>query len=99
MTARAPRPFDPNAPNDPEVEAAFRDVPDTMIAEIIDGELHVMSRPARPHTRVGSRLAVELGGPFDIGRGGPGGWVILFEPEIHLGCASIAASAWPTCGS
>jgi Uma2 family endonuclease len=28
---------------------------------------------------------VELGGPFDAGRGGPGGWWILDEPEIHLG--------------
>ena len=24
-------------------------------------------------------------GPFDSGRGGPGGWRILFEPELHLG--------------
>jgi len=27
----------------------------------------------------------EIGPPFDRGRGGPGGWVILFEPELHLG--------------
>ena len=26
-----------------------------------------------------------MGGPFDHGRGGPGGWRILFEPELHLG--------------
>jgi Uma2 family endonuclease len=25
-----------------------------------------------------------LGGPFDRGVGGPGGWVILDEPELHL---------------
>jgi Uma2 family endonuclease len=29
-------------------------------------------------------LGVELGGPFDRGKGGPGGWVILDEPELHL---------------
>jgi Uma2 family endonuclease len=26
-----------------------------------------------------------LRGPFDRGRGGPGGWRILDEPELHLG--------------
>jgi len=25
-----------------------------------------------------------LHGPFDLGRGGPGGWRILFEPELHF---------------
>ena len=33
---------DPNAPNDPAVEAAFQAVPETMVAEILDGELHSM---------------------------------------------------------
>jgi Uma2 family endonuclease len=27
---------------------------------------------------------MDLGGPFDRGRGGPGGWIILYEPELHL---------------
>lgn len=44
------RRVDPKAPNDPEVEAAFEAVPPEMVAEIIDGELHVVPRPARPHT-------------------------------------------------
>jgi Uma2 family endonuclease len=30
-------------------------------------------------------LGVELGGPFDRGRNGPGGWVIVDEPELHFG--------------
>ena len=30
------------------------------------------------------RLAVHVGGPFDSGVGGPGGWWILAEPELHL---------------
>src|SRR5262249_39642730 len=25
------------------------------------------------------------GGSFDRGRGGPGGWIIIHEPELHLG--------------
>jgi Uma2 family endonuclease len=30
-------------------------------------------------------LGGELTGPFGRGRGGPGGWLILDEPELHLG--------------
>src|SRR5262245_49701750 len=52
-------------------------VPDHLIAEIVDGELLVNPRPAVKHTRASSRLGSRLGGPFDDGRGGPGGWIIL----------------------
>ena len=60
-------------------------VPDTKVAEIIDGELHVSPRPAGPHTYATSGLAGDLVAPFQRGRGGPGGWLIVFEPELHLG--------------
>src|SRR3989442_12378466 len=59
-----------------------------MVAEIIDGELIVTPRPASPHARATSVLAVDLGGPFDRPSGDPagvGGWWLLFEPELHLG--------------
>jgi Uma2 family endonuclease len=68
--------------------ASYEDVlraPENMIAEIIDGQLHLQPRPARRHARAASRLGGELDGPFDRGRGGPGGWVILDDPELHLG--------------
>lgn len=83
--AAAQQRLDPNAPNDPAVEAAFRATPDSMIAEILDGELHSMPRPARAHANTASLLGGELHAPFRRGAGGPGGWVILDEPEIHLG--------------
>jgi Uma2 family endonuclease len=60
-------------------------VPSHRVAEIVAGELHVSPRPAFRHALAASRLGVELGGPFDRGRGGPGGWWILDEPELHLG--------------
>ena len=49
------------------------------------GELYASPRSALPHAVVSSVLGADLGGPFQRGRGGPGGWWILFEPEIHLG--------------
>src|SRR2546430_2105276 len=59
-------------------------VPDGKVAEILDGELYATPRPAARHTRVASALGFEIGPPFDAGRGGPGGWWILDEPELHL---------------
>lgn len=60
-------------------------VPDEQIGEIIDGELVTQPRPGAAHARTASRLGMDVGGPFDRGRGGPGGWLILDEPELHLG--------------
>lgn len=68
--------------------ATYDDVlnaPEQEVAEILDGELVVSPRPALPHTAAASRLGSDLGGPFDRGRGGPGGWIILDEPELHFG--------------
>ena len=59
-------------------------LPDNLVAEIVGGELHASPRPAPPHTRAASSLGVRLGGPFDHRIGGPGGWWILLEPELHL---------------
>jgi Uma2 family endonuclease len=68
--------------------ATYDDVlaaPPNMVAEIIDGELELSPRPASPHALAATALGEELGPPFKRGRGGPGGWMILFEPELHLG--------------
>ncbi len=59
-------------------------VPEHLVAEIIHGELITHPRPSAPHARASSRLGALLDGPFDRGKGGPGGWVILDEPELHL---------------
>lgn len=60
-------------------------VPDGTVAEIVGGDLHVTPRPAMRHALTTSALWGEVGSPFQHGRGGPGGWWILFEPELHLG--------------
>ena len=59
-------------------------VPDHLVAEILDGELYTSPRPAPRHADASSGLGGALRGPFDRGRGGPGGWRILDEPELHL---------------
>jgi Uma2 family endonuclease len=71
--------------NAPSVEAAFQAAPPEMVAEILDGELHLSPHPARPHTNAATNLGALILPPFKFGRGGPGGWVILAEPELHLG--------------
>jgi Uma2 family endonuclease len=62
-------------------------VPDTKVAELIDGDLIVSPRPASPHARAATALASGLHGAFDDPPGGaakPGGWWILAEPELHF---------------
>lgn len=59
-------------------------VPAHLVAEIINGELVTSPRPASLHALAASSIGGELYGPFHRGRGGPGGWVILDEPELHL---------------
>lgn len=61
------------------------DAPENMVAEIIHGTLYTHPRPAPKHSFSGSELGYELIGPFSRGKGGPGGWIILDEPEVHLG--------------
>jgi Uma2 family endonuclease len=60
------------------------DLPDEVNGELIDGELFVSPRPAGPHTFAASNLGHDLIGPFQRGRGGPGGWWIVDEPELHF---------------
>src|SRR2546430_2584694 len=55
-----------------------------MVGEIIRGVLYANPRPAPRHARASSVLGGRIGGTFDWGEG-PGGWIILDEPELHLG--------------
>lgn len=72
-------------PNAPEVEAVYQNAPDHLVAEILHGLVLMSPRPAPRHTRLLYRLGVLLFEPFEGGRGGPGGWVFMPEPELHLG--------------
>ncbi len=58
---------------------------ENQVGEIVNGTLHVSPRPAGPHCAAGTALGAELFIAFQRGRGGPGGWLIVDEPELHLG--------------
>ena len=69
-------------------QATYADIealPPHVIGEILFGVLRTQPRPASPHIGAASGLGMMLGGPFQMGRGGPGGWIIYDEPELHLG--------------
>ncbi len=59
-------------------------LPERLTGEILNGQLHAQPRPSGSHGLAESALEYELFGPFHKGRGGPGGWWILVEPEVHF---------------
>ena len=65
--------------------ADLQAVPPHLVAEILFGVLVTHPRPAPPHAVAASALQAELGLPYQKGRGGPGGWIFMTEPELHLG--------------
>jgi Uma2 family endonuclease len=81
-------------PAEKHARATYADleaVPPGKVAELVRGTLHVMPRPAPRHAVAASGLLVELGGPFGRQRrGGPGGWWILQEPELHFPDPDVA---------
>ena len=80
--------FDYDPPTPKGKRATYQDVldaPPNMVAEIVYGTLYTHPRPASPHARAGTGISALVGVPFDYGQDGPGGWWIVYEPELHLG--------------
>jgi Uma2 family endonuclease len=62
------------------------DAPPHMVAEIISGALETHPRPRPRHAFASSALGANINSRFQQGGDdGPGGWIILDEPELHLG--------------
>ena len=72
----------------PKSPATYEDLlraPEGVVAEIVDGELVTSPRPSIRHAATSTSLQSGLSTAFDRrGGGSPGGWVLLFEPELHL---------------
>jgi Uma2 family endonuclease len=66
------------------VQDAFLALPATEVGQIVDGELYVQPRPRAAHARATAKLGARLDQRFD-GGSPPGGWILLDEPELHLG--------------
>jgi Uma2 family endonuclease len=69
----------------PATYADLEALPPNVVGEILSGILYANPRPALPHAAAATSLSEELGPPFHRGRGGPGGWIFLQEPELHFG--------------
>ena len=79
-------------PDMPKIElgrpATYDDLialPENLVGEIVDDELWASPRPAPKHAVSESVLGGLLLPPFQFGSGGPGGWRLIDEPELHLG--------------
>ena len=57
---------------------------DGRIYEVLDGEIEAQPRPMPIHNWTQATLSGEIVPPFGRGRGGPGGWWILIEPDLLL---------------
>jgi hypothetical protein len=75
----------PAADQRPATYADVEALPDHVVGEILDGEMHVSPRPRSRHALAAAGLLWRLGPPFHDGSDGPGGWWLLSEPELHLG--------------
>ena len=71
-----------------ERPATYQDVldaPPHQVAEVLAGTLYTQPRPTMRHAWASSGMGAKINPPFNYGDGGPGGWWIVFEPELHLG--------------
>jgi hypothetical protein len=73
------------APKNLATYADIEALPPNMVGEILFGSLVTHPRPARRHTSASSSMGAIITPPFQFGSGGPGGWIIIDEPELHLG--------------
>ena len=72
----------------PDRPASYRDIldaPEGTVAEIVNGVFHMQAQPSPRHQEIASGLTELLRPPFQRGRGGPGGWWVVAEPELHFG--------------
>jgi Uma2 family endonuclease len=80
-------------------KATYADVlaaPPHVVAELIEGVLETHPRPVPKHAIAAIELGSALSGPFRKGRGGPGGWLFMSEPELHFGADVVVPdiAAW-----
>ncbi|WP_089726499.1 Uma2 family endonuclease [Candidatus Thiosymbion oneisti] len=68
----------------PTLYEALEALPEGVVGEILNGQLHTQPRPAIPHAHVAARFDRSIGRSYGDGIDGPGGWWIFPEPEVHF---------------
>jgi Uma2 family endonuclease len=68
----------------PYLYEQLESLPEGLIGEIINGQLRSQPRPAWRHSLAGSGLGADIEAPYGRGRGCPGGWWVVDEPEVHF---------------
>jgi hypothetical protein len=68
----------------PSLDEQLQSLPDGWAGEIPGGQLDAFPRPGARHGLAVPSLGDEPVSPLPKGRGGPGGWWIIDEPELHL---------------
>lgn len=74
----------PNVAHLQALYQAIEALPESVVGELINGQLYTQPRPSGLYALIASNLGADLVNPFSRGRGGPGGWWIIDEPEVHL---------------
>lgn len=69
----------------PATYADIEALPPHVVGEIVHGVLYSHPRPAPRHATAATAVSTQVAGPFQFGQGGPGGWIFMIEPELHLG--------------
>ncbi len=59
-------------------------LPENVVGEIVNGDLYASPRPGPRHADAEGAFFEEIRAAYQRGRGGPGGWRILIEPELHF---------------
>lgn len=64
-------------------------LPEGVRAEVVAGQVVVSPSPSPIHQSVVGEIYAELRGPFQRGRGGPGGWWLIPDVDVRFGTHDI----------
>ena len=72
-------------------------LPAGSVGEMIERVLYTMTMPPTRHRWTARAIGGGLRGPFELGRGGPGGWWNTAEPGIELPNTPEISLSVPAC--
>ena len=76
-------------PIEQSVYDAFLALPDTVIGEILNGELNTQPRPGPRHALTCTRIGADIGSGYSRKQADKDGWWILDKSGIHINASSL----------